>query len=123
VTKFTDKQHSVCADTLCSNHRHVLGSLESSVLAAKASLQNARSSRQQSSCQTVNSSQCRYARRSTRHTILGDFRVWRVDHVTSWLAPLATVKMVPEPATLWYHQRDWGFFQRDSTDGDRTAIN
>ena len=24
VTKFTDKQHSVCAHTLCSNHRHVL---------------------------------------------------------------------------------------------------
>jgi len=23
VTKFTDMQHSVCAHTLCSNHRHV----------------------------------------------------------------------------------------------------
>jgi len=23
VTKFTDKQHSVCAHILCSNHRHV----------------------------------------------------------------------------------------------------
>ena len=40
-----------------------------------------------SSRHTVNSSQLRYTRRSTRHTILGDFRVWRVDRVTSWLAP------------------------------------
>jgi len=47
VTKFSDKQHSVWAHTLCSNHRHVQiynGSLESSVLAAKT-IQNARSSR------------------------------------------------------------------------------
>jgi len=42
-----------------------------------------------SSCHRVNSSQCRYTRRSTRHTILGDFRVWQVDRAsaTSWLAP------------------------------------
>jgi len=40
-----------------------------------------------SSRHTVNSSQRRYTRRSTRHTILGDFRMWRVDRVTSWLAP------------------------------------
>jgi len=35
----------------------------------------------------VNSSQRRYTRWSTHHTILGDIRVWRVDRVTSWLAP------------------------------------
>jgi len=51
VAKFTDKQHSVCAHTLCSNHGIVThkyngtGSLESSVLAVKTTLQNARSSR------------------------------------------------------------------------------
>jgi len=40
-----------------------------------------------SSRNRVNSAQRHYTRRSTRHTILGDFRVWRVDRVTSWLAP------------------------------------
>jgi len=41
-----------------------------------------------SSRHIVNLPQRRYTRQSTRHTILGDFRVWRVDHVTSWLAPV-----------------------------------
>jgi len=36
---------------------------------------------------TVNSSQRCYTRRSTRHTIFGDFWVWGVDRVTSWLYP------------------------------------
>jgi len=42
------------------------------------SRQNARSTHH-----TVKSSQRRCAWRSTRYTILGDFRVWQVDHVMS----------------------------------------
>jgi len=38
-----------------------------------------------SSRHSVNSSQRCFTRRSTRHMILGDFRVWRVDSVTSCL--------------------------------------
>ena len=38
-----------------------------------------------SSRHTVNSPQRRYTWLSTRHTILGDFRAWRIDCLTSWL--------------------------------------
>jgi len=42
-----------------------------------------------SSRHRVNSAQCCCTRQSIRHTILGDIRVWLVDWVTSWLAPVS----------------------------------
>ena len=51
-----------------------------------------------SSRHTVNSSQCRCTWRSTRHMILGDFRVWQVDrHAVwrvDWLLPWAWCKIM-----------------------------